>query len=135
MKCVQTIIEEAFIKIKKYDTLESNSLSPMESPLWAQRVDVREYTSAKGTRAEKTQGVASLFYGLETMNVASLCGRTSLTTKVRVWSLGMVLGRCWAPKTTRPIGRLQLIVSYILILLKAHSTLHLHTRTHTLAYI
>ena len=51
---MQTIIEQAFIKIKKYDTLESNSLSPAESTLWAQRVDVREYTSAKGTGAEKT---------------------------------------------------------------------------------
>ena len=28
--------EQAFIKIKKYDTLESNSLSLAESPLWAQ---------------------------------------------------------------------------------------------------
>ena len=59
VKCVQTSIEQAFIKIKKYDTLESNSLSPAESPLWAQRMDVGEYTSAKWTGVEKTQGVVS----------------------------------------------------------------------------
>ena len=29
-------IRQAFIKIKKWNTLESNSLSPMESPLWVQ---------------------------------------------------------------------------------------------------
>ena len=44
----------------------------------------------------------------------------------------MVLGRCQASKITRPVGQLSLFVSYILILLKAHSTLHLkHTHTHT----
>ena len=42
----------------------------------------------------------------------------------------MVLGRCQASKITRPVGQLSLFVSYILILLKAHSTLHLkHTHT------
>ena len=66
---------------------------------------------------------------------APLCGRTSLTTRVWVWSLYMILGRCQAPKTTRPVGRLPLIVSYVLILLKAYSTLHLNTHTHTKAYI
>ena len=33
VKCVQTSIEQAFIKIKKYDTLESNSLSLAKLPL------------------------------------------------------------------------------------------------------
>ena len=32
--------------------------------------------------------------GLETINIAPLCGRTSLTTKVGVWSLGMGMERC-----------------------------------------
>ena len=42
----------------------------------------------------------------------------------------MVLGRCWASKITQPVGQLSLFVSYVLILLKAHSTLHLkHTHT------
>ena len=42
----------------------------------------------------------------------------------------MVLGRCQASKITRPVGQLSLFVSYVLILLKAHSTLHLkHTHT------
>ena len=52
------------------------------------------------------------------------------------------MGRCYAPNPTRPVGRLPLIVSYILISLKAYSTLHskfththTHTHTHTLAYI
>ena len=31
-----TSIKQAFIKIKKYDTLESNSLSLVESLLWVQ---------------------------------------------------------------------------------------------------
>ena len=33
--CVNNI-KQAFIKIKKWNTLESNSLSPAELPLWAQ---------------------------------------------------------------------------------------------------
>ena len=61
-----------------------------------------------------------------------LRGRINLTTKVWVWSLGMILERYQAPKTAQPMGWLPLIVSYILILLRTHSTLHLkHTNTHT----
>ena len=44
----------------------------------------------------------------------------------------MVLERCQASKITLPVSQLSLFVSYVLILLKAHSTLHLkHTHTHT----
>ena len=55
-----TSIEQAFIKIKKYDTLESNSLSLMESPLWAQHTfGVGEYASVEWSRVEKRNGVAT----------------------------------------------------------------------------
>ena len=40
-------------------------------------------------RVEKTQGVATLFYSLRTMNIALLHERTSLTTKVWIQSLSM----------------------------------------------
>ena len=50
----------------------------------------------------------------------------------------MGMGRCQAPNPTRPVGRLPLIVSYILISLKICSILHpklslslSHTHTHT----
>ena len=56
---------------------------------------------------------------------------TDLTIRVWVRSLGTILGRCQAPKTARPVGRLPLIVSYVFILLKTHSTFHLNTHTHT----
>ena len=66
------------------------------------------------------------------LNIALLRRRTDLTARVQVRSLCTILGRCQAPKTARPVGQLPLIVSYILILLRAHSTLHLkHTHTHT----
>ena len=110
--------------------------------LWAQRmVGLQGYPSVEQIGVEKTQGVATQFYGLGTMNIAPLHGRTSLTTKVWVRSLGTVLERCQAHKTARLVCRLPFIVSYVLILLKAHSTWHInththtHTYTHTLAYI
>ena len=58
---------------------------------------------------------------------------TDLIVRVWVRSLGTILGRCQAPKTARPVGRLPLILSYVLILLKAHLALHLntHIRQHT----
>ena len=88
-----------------------------------------EYTSTEWTGVEK-HGVASQFYGLGTMNIAPLHGRIDLTTRVQVPSLGKILGRSQAPKTVRPLGRLPLIVSYVLILLKAHPILHSKSHTH-----
>ena len=83
----------------------------------------------------KEKGVATQFYGLGTMYIAPLRGMTDLSTRVWVQSLGMVLGRCQAPKTTRLVGRLSLHMFYILILLKACSTLHTRlTHTHTLTF-
>ena len=72
--------------------------------------------------------------GLGTINIASLRGRTNLITKVRVWSLGMEMGRCQTPNPTLSVDQLPLIMSYILISLKAHSIL-LSILTYTLAYI
>ena len=68
------------------------------------------------------------------MNIALLCGRTDLTIRVCVRSLGTILGRCYAHKISRPMGRLPLIVSHVLISLKECSTLYsilTHTHTHT----
>ena len=70
------------------------------------------------------------------MSIAPLCGMINLTTRIWIRSLGTILGMCWAPKTTRPMGQLPFIVSYILISLKECSTLysiltHTHTHTHT----
>ena len=38
------------------------------------------------------------------MNIVLLRGRTDLTTRVWVWSLDTILGRCLAPKTAQPVG-------------------------------
>ena len=62
--------------------------------------------------------------GLGNTYTRPLRGKTDLPTRVWVQSLGMGMGRCQAPNPTRPVGRLPLIVSYILISLKAYSTLH-----------
>ena len=85
---------------------------------------------SSGLGRRKREGVATQFYDLRTMYIAPLCGSTDLTAKVWVWSLGTILGMYWAPKTTRPVGRLPFIVSYVLILLKTCSILHLKTHTH-----
>ena len=95
--------------------------------VWAQRGSTPQ-SSGPGWRKK---GVATQFYVLRTVNITPLFGRTSLTTKVWVQSLGMVVGRYQALKTIQPVGRLPLIVSYILILLKAHSTLHSNSHTNT----
>ena len=69
-----------------------------------------------------------------TINIALLHGRTSLTTRVWVQSLGMGMRRCQAPNPTRSVSQLLVIMSYVLISLMAHSIL-LSILTHTLAYI
>ena len=69
-----------------------------------------------------------------TINIALLHGRTSLTTRVWVQSLGMGMRRCQAPNPTRSVSRLLVIMSYVLISLMAHS-IFLSILTHTLAYI
>ena len=59
---------------------------------------------------------------------------TDLTTRVWIQSLGMGMGRCQASNPTRPMGRLPAIMSYVLILLKAHLILLSilsHTQQHT----
>ena len=70
--------------------------------------------------------------GLGTINIVPLHGRTNLTITVWVWNLGMRMGR--KVLDTQPVGRLPLIVSYVLILLKARSILH-SILTYTLTYI
>ena len=50
----------------------------------------REYALTKWTRAEKKiNGAATLFYGLGTMCIVPLRGKTDLSTIVQVQSLGM----------------------------------------------
>ena len=70
---------------------------------------------------EKKESLPPL--GLGIINIAPLHGMTNLTTRVWVRSLGMRMGRCWAPNPTRPVGWLPLIMSYVLISLKVCSTL------------
>ena len=72
--------------------------------------------------------------GLGIINIAPIRGRANLTTKVRVWSLGMGVGRCQTPNPTRSMDQFLVIMSYVLISLKAHSIL-LSMLTYTLAYI
>lgn len=56
-------------------------------------VGLGEYALVEWTGVDK-QGVATKFYGLESMNIAPLRGRIDLSTKVWVQSLGSNLGRC-----------------------------------------
>ena len=72
--------------------------------------------------------------GLGTINIALLHGKTNLTTRVWVRSLGMGMGRCQAPNPTQPIGWLPVFVSYVVVSLKIDSILS-SIPTHTLAYI
>ena len=70
--------------------------------------------------------------GLGTINIVPLHGRTNLTITVWVWNLGMRMGR--KVLDTQPVGRLPLIVSYVLISLKESSIfiiIHSHTHQHT----
>ena len=81
---------------------------------------------------EKKESLPPL--GLGIINIAPLHGRTNLTTRVWVRSLGMGMGRCQAPNPTQPIGWLPVFVSYVLVSLKIDSILS-SIPTHTLAYI
>ena len=55
-------IKQAFIKIKKWNTLESNSLSLVELPLWVQAPAIGHscvWVSTPWTMAEGVNGVAT----------------------------------------------------------------------------
>ena len=67
--------------------------------------------------------------GLGTINIVPLHGRTNLTIIVWVWNLGMRMGR--KVLDTQPVGRLPLIVSYVVISLKENSIfIIIHSHTH-----
>ena len=72
--------------------------------------------------------------GLGTIYITPLHGMTNLTTEVWFQSLGTSLGRCQAPKTAQLMGWFSLIMFYVLIALKAHSTLHSRHIQHYILY-
>ena len=61
------------------------------------------YTLTRWTEAEKKiNGAATLFYGLGTMYIVPLHRKTDLSTRVKVWSLGMAWEGVRHPKSPDP---------------------------------
>ena len=103
--------------------------------LWVQQFSLkkREYSLAEWIGAEKRWS-RHLDQVQEPFTQCPYMEGLVLLPEYWIWSLSMILGRCQTPKTTQSAGRLPLIVSYVLISLKAYSTLY-SILTYTLTYI
>ena len=129
------VLNKPLLRLRNKTHWTQTLYSLVKLPLWVQRFSLQERgvcLSRADQSEEKMESPPRL--GLGTISMTPLRGRTNLTIKVWVQSLGMGMGRCQAPNPTRPVGRLPIIMSYVLISLKAHSIL-LSILTYILAYI
>ena len=97
---LRKVFMEKITYFLEYKTIFGKERPRKPQGVWGQRaVGASLWSMSWPSGPGQRKGVATQFYGLKTMNIEPLHGRTDLVTRVQIRSLGTILGRCQAPKT------------------------------------